>query len=284
MLFDKPLSLISSDFDLTVVAASEIEFYLHGVYGSPAVEAWQADIAQRCKDVGIAIHRIEKEKGMGQHEISLMPADVASMIAHTNTLKQLIRETAQAHSLAADFSAKPKADQPGSGLHIHVHLQDAEGKNIFFKNDSQISEGLQYSIGGLMAWLCDCMPVFSPSESSYARFAKGSNAPTTVSWGGNNRTVAIRLPDKPHNNKHIEHRVSGADADPERVVAVILAAMHDGMMNRIAPSCPQIYGDAALEQYNLPLIPNTLEEALAHMHLSPRIKHYFSAEGLLLAS
>ena len=279
-VFQKPLFLIASDFALTVVAASEIEFYLHGSYGSPALEAWQTDVAQRCAAEGVAIHRIEKERGLDQHEISLSPSDVETMVSSTLALKRIVSECATAHGFTADFGAKPKADQPGSGLHIHLHLEDESGTNLFFKNDAQISQALQFSIGGMLAWIADSMPVFAPSEASYTRFAKGSNAPTTVSWGANNRTVAIRLPDKAHNKKHIEHRVAGADAAPARVAAVILAAVHDGLKEQIMPSCPQIYGDASLEQYNLPLIPNTLELALANMRRSQHIARYFSAEAL----
>jgi glutamine synthetase len=124
------------------------------------------------------------------------------------------------------------------------------------------------------------MCVFAPSEASYARFVKGSNAPTTASWGANNRTVAIRLPDKPHSHKHIEHRMAGADAAPEAVIAVILAAIHDGLSRRIVPASPQIYGDASLEMYQLPKVPLTLADAQLAWQQAIQPKRYFSETGL----
>ena len=247
------LARFSADFGLTVVAASEIEFYLHGSDGG-SVDAWRADVSARCLEAGITIHKIEKERGREQHEISLQPEDALKMVSDTTTLKNIISEAAAKQNFVADFSAKPSADQPGSGLHIHIHLADSTGKNIYFKNDGQMSQALAYSIGGLLAWLPRSMPIFVPTPESYARFVADSNAPTTVSWGANNRTVAIRLPDKAHDNKHIEHRVAGADADPAAVIHIILEAIFDGLKNRTMPESPQIYGDARLASYGLPLL------------------------------
>ncbi len=98
------------------------------------------------------------------------------------------------------------------------------------------------------------MAIFAPSPESYARFVAGSNAPLTVSWGANNRTTAIRLPDSAHDNKRIEHRVAGADADPEHVIAAILKGLYSGLKNRVDPG-PQIYGDASLPMYGLQAFP-----------------------------
>jgi glutamine synthetase len=239
-----------ADFGLVPVTAAEIEFYLEG--GAPAASFWQA-VSEK-----IPIVKYEKERGEGQYEIALPPcADPAKTAADIVALKDIIIETAATGGMKADFSAKPFAGQPGSGLHIHIHLEDAQGKNVFYKDDATISDALKWSIGGLLAWLPETMPVFAPYPESYARFAPGGHAPTTVSWGANNRTVAIRLPDKPHDKKHIEHRVAGADADPYAVIGVILAAMHDGLTRRLDPG-PQIYGDASLAMYNLPPLPSSL--------------------------
>jgi glutamine synthetase len=114
-----------------------------------------------------------------------------------------------------------------------------------------MSDALKFSIGGLLATMRDTMAAFAPSAESQARFTPGSMAPTTISWGANNRTVAIRLPDSAHDNKRIEHRVASADADPGQVIAAILAGVHYGLKNRCDPG-KQIHGDASLEQYGLP--------------------------------
>lgn len=266
---------LQSDFGLHPVTAAEIEFYLHGATACGTLEAFWQEVSARCEAQGIALAKHEKERGREQYEIALSPVnDAVKTAGDIVTLKDIIIAAAGAHEMTADFSAKPLENEPGSGLHIHIHLADAQGKNTFYKKDDVISDTLKHSIGGLLAWLPECMPVFAPNAASYARLVAGSNAPVTASWGANNRTVAIRLPDKPPANKHIEHRAAGADADPGRVMAVVLAAMHDGLTRKLAPG-EQIYGDAALPMYALPLLPQSLKEAQEKMRQSDLVKRYF---------
>lgn len=172
--------------------------------------------------------------------------------------------------IVADFSAMPYADQPGSGLHVHVHLVDANGVNQFTRDGdnmySEFSAPLLHSIGGLLELMNPCMLWFAPGEASYARIRPGANAPTTVSWGTNNRTVAIRLPTKAIANKHIEHRVAGSDADVEKVLLGVLLGIYYGLSRACNPGEP-VYGDASLAQYGKPRLATSLAEAQrGHQH------------------
>ncbi len=243
---------------IRIITASEIEFYLHGSEDfcrsqGDMSEFWQV-VEAVCEAVDIPIFNTEKERGREQHEISLAPCPPAQTIADTNAVKEIITQVASKRDMQADFSAKPFADDFGSGLHIHIHLEDENGKNLFYKDDERMSDYLAYSIGGLLKFLPDNMPIFAPNEQSYARFVAGKNAPTTISWGANNRTTALRLPDSASNNKRIEHRVAGADADVEKVVGSIIAAIDYGIKHKIQPP-EQIYGDASLDMYNLQKFP-----------------------------
>lgn len=282
-LIEKQCQSLVEDFSLYPVTASEIEFYLHGGDACEALPQFWLDVASACEVQGIALDRTDKENGADQFEVSLKPCNSPSKTAlDTKRLKAIITSVASVHAMGADFSAKPFADQPGNGLHINIHLADKKGKNIFYKDDDTISGALQFSIGGLMTWLNPCMAVFAPNGNSYERFTSKTNAPVTVSWGGNNRTVAIRLPDTAHDNKRIEHRVAGSDADVEMVMAVILAAMHYGLKNKCDPGIP-IFGDAALPMYNLPLIIHSREEAIERLNKASLFEGYFSVSDLLPA-
>lgn len=230
---------LREEYSLTPVLATEIEFYL----AAPPTDAlWEAVRHE------IAIEKYEREKGPQQWEVALSMQRTPGMAA-----QQLARCKEILAAFGADFSAKPFADAPGSGLHVHLHLEDAQGANVFYKKDAIISDALKWSIGGLLATMREYMPVFAPTEASRARFVPGGNAPTTLSWGANNRTVAIRLPDVGAPFRHIEHRVAGADAQPEAVIAAVLTGVHYGLTHRSDPG-PQIYGDAALATYGLPPI------------------------------
>lgn len=238
------------EFALAPVVACEIEFYLHGSESAGLAQFWD-EAKTRAAALDISIFKIEKERGFEQHEVALSPADAAKAARDCVALTAMIAEVAPAYGMKADFSAKPKADQPGSGLHVHVHLADGKGRNVFFKQDERISDELKFCIGGLLARAREDMPVFAPTADSRKRFVPGSNAPLTVSWGANNRTVAVRLPDSAHDNKRIEHRVAGSDAHPQKVIAAIMMGIYEGLRHKIEPPA-QIYGDAALEMYGLP--------------------------------
>ena len=238
---------------LKPITASEIEFYLHGSSSFYDMDAFWNVVQSVCEAIDISIFNTEKERGKEQHEVSLCPATPQKTIADTIAIKEIITQVAEKRGMEADFSAKPFSNDFGNGLHIHIHLENEYGKNVFYKDDVTISDDLNYAIGGLLAKMPEDMKFFAPTEESYKRFIAGTNAPTTISWGANNRTTALRLPDSPKNHKRIEHRVAGADADIEQVVNAIVAAVYYGIENKIQPS-GQIYGDASLTMYNLPKI------------------------------
>lgn len=251
-MLESALGRLQADFGLTPVVACEIEFYLLGANQIADIQPFWADVLMQMDKEHIGVFKCEKEKGDEQFEIALAIAESPMRAASDiEKLKTIISEIATTYHMRADFSALPKPNQPGSGLHVHVHLADKNGKNVFYKDDERMSDALRFSIGGLLAKMQESMPVFAPTAASRARFTAKTNAPTTISWGANNRTVAVRLPDAPYDNKRIEHRVAGADADPEKVIAVILKAIHYGLTNKCDPG-PQIYGDAADAQYHLP--------------------------------
>lgn len=234
------------------ITASEIEFYLHGAeaIGNENMDNFWQEVQNKCQLFSLLLFKIEKERGREQFEIALAPSAPEKTIADTIGIKEIITNLSQKYDMKADFSAKPFADDYGSGLHIHIHLEDDKGQNLFFKNDSEMSESLAFSIAGLLANLKKDMPVFAPTENSKKRFVPNYNAPTTISWGANNRTTALRLPDS-GNSKRIEHRVAGADSDIKKVIESIISGITYGIENKILPP-PQVYGDASLDMYNLP--------------------------------
>jgi len=239
---------------ITPVIAIEIEFYLHNAEQKFTSDDIISIIRSECSKAGVELYSVEKESGNNQYEIATFPGEREKIIADSEHCKHVIKTTFAAHAITVDFSAKPLADQPGSGLHIHIHLQDEVGRNIFTRDqDGNFSPALLHAIAGLLATMQQNMTIFAPTPESLLRFVANSNAPTTLSWGINNRTAAIRLPNKPNNNKHIEHRVAGSDADITKVTDCIIKAVFYGISEQLSPGEP-VYGDAALPQYKLPLL------------------------------
>jgi glutamine synthetase len=234
---------LKTDFGLSPVLGAEIEFYLPGA--TPEI---LARMQAACADA-LCAAPIETEKGQDQYEIALPPfASPHALARQLAQAKAALSQAAANEGLAADFSAKPFADRPGNGLHLHLHLENAQGQNVFYREAEDYSPQLLYALGGMLALMQESMIFFAPTAESCKRFVEKSQAPLTVSWGPNNRTVALRLPNAPMEHKRIEHRVAGADAEPEAVIAAILVAAHYGLANRLNPG-PPVHGDAALPVY-----------------------------------
>ena len=272
--FDRLVVRFHSE-NLFPVVATEIEFYLHGASLCSDMASFEAKLLAALQESNIRTGPFEKERGLDQYELALaLKHDMRVAVADCVTTQLLVKKLAAEYGLRADFSAKPSSDKPGSGLHIHVHLEDERGVNLFTRQEEFYSAPLLHAVAGLLIALPESMVFFAPSEASYARFVKSGNAPTTVSWGPNNRTVAVRLPTKPMQNKHLEHRVSGADANPEQAVFALLAAMHHGLANQLAAPEP-IFGDAALPLYALPALPKNLLAAQTALEQGTILRHYF---------
>lgn len=251
------------EFGLRLVVASEIEFYLHGAAQAGNFSAFGETLDYALGIASVNAGPLEKERGGEQYEIALKPGHSPLIVAEdTRRLVQIVTEQAAQHGMRADFSAKPFATEPGSGLHLHVHLEDRAGNNQFFKQDDSYTDTLLHAVGGLLASLPEAMPFFAPSKQSYARFMPGYNVPVTVSWGANNRTVAVRLPTSADRTRHLEHRVCGADADPVLAMIAVAAGILHGLKQRVSPG-EQIFGDASLPIYALPPLPKDLRHALA---------------------
>jgi glutamine synthetase len=139
--------------------------------------------------------------------------------------------------------AKPIEAYAGSGMHLHVSLQDGSGRNVF----SEAEEGrweprLMHALGGLATTMGESMLVFAPHANSWRRFVAQSYAPIAPTWGVNNRSVALRVPAGDAGNRRIEHRPSGVDANPYLVAATVLAGIAKGLDEALDPG-PETTGN-----------------------------------------
>jgi glutamine synthetase len=183
------------------------------------------------------------EYGPGQLELTLKHhADVLRAADDAVIYKHVAKGVAVKHGAEACFMAKPFAQHAGSGMHMHVSVNDAAGKNIFAAEAPEGAPSLKHAIGGMKALLADSMAILAPNANSYRRFKANSYAPVAPVWGVNNRTCAFRIPAGAAHTRHIEHRVAGADAHPALALAVLLAAVHHGISNKIDPG-PAVSGD-----------------------------------------
>jgi glutamine synthetase len=79
------------------------------------------------------------------------------------------------------------------------------------------------------------MAIFAPNANSYRRLIPDNFAPLSPNWGYNHRCVSLRIPVSSDENRRIEHRAAGADANPYLVMAAVLAGIQYGLEHRSDP-------------------------------------------------
>ncbi|MGD9842267.1 MAG: glutamine synthetase family protein [Steroidobacteraceae bacterium] len=217
------------------------------------------DMYAFCEAQGIEIDTLIHEDGAAQMEINLIHGNALSLADQVFLFKRTAREAAMRHKMYATFMAKPMAREPGSAMHIHQSVVDkVTGKNIFSNDDDSPSELFFAHIAGLQKYLPAAMSLFAPNVNSYRRIQRHLAAPINTQWGYDNRTAGLRVPVCGPENRRVENRVGGADANGYLAIAASLACGYLGMLEKLKPSEP-VVGSA----YDLPYsLPRNLEESL----------------------
>lgn len=284
---------------LTPVAAFELEFYLvdpaqfqkngrmsldHGngpdpqnMYSLSELRGQNdlfADIRAAAIEQGLPIDTIIKEAAPGQFEVNLKHrADALAAADDAVLLRRLISECAHRSGLRATFMAKPFLEWPGNGMHVHVSLLDREGVNIFSLSGGR--DRLGHAAAGLLETMRDCLLLYIPGFNGYRRLQPGSYAPTRIAWGWNNRSVAVRVPASDDAALRLEHRLSGADANPYLLMAGVLGGMMEGLEAAKAPP-PPVEGSAYAVP--LPQLSDDMDDAIADFERSDFIRRLLGAE------
>ena len=283
-----------------VVAATELEFYLiDDSAESPrppkdpasnrkidssailslqqldAFEAFFSELYQSCAQMGINAQAASSEAGIGQFEISLQHGDALRIADDTWLFKTLLKGVARKHGYAASFMAKPYPNDAGNGLHLHFSVIDEAGENIFDDGTKQGSPLLQNAIAGCLATMRAATLGFAPHANSYARMDPENHAPTSICWGYENRTTALRIPAGAPSARRIEHRVAGGDINPFLTLGLILGAALLGIEDDLTPP-PPITGNAYSQ--DLPQLIHSWSDAIDMFENDPMIARILPAQ------
>ena len=221
------------------------------------------DMYDWCELQGLDLDTLIHEEGPAQMEINFRHGDALHLADQILVFKRTMREAALKHNVAATFMAKPITDEPGSAMHLHQSVVDiASGQPIFANADGSMSELFLHHIGGLQKYIPELLPLFAPNVNSFRRFLPDTSAPVNVEWGEENRTVGLRVPEASPQNRRVENRLAGADANPYLVLAATLLCGYMGMVGGVKPGAP-VKG-RGYERRNLRL-PVTIESALERM-------------------
>ena len=238
---------------------------------------FHSDLLRMCEEMHFPIEGYHTETGPGVMEAAIRVDNILAAADKAILFKTFTKIFAQKHDLMATFMAKWSMEHPGQSGHIHLSLTDKQGAPVFndpAKNDS-ISDTMRWFIGGQQNLLLDFTALVAPTINSYTRLVPGLWAPTTNSWGIDNRTCAIRALLGSPKSQRVEYRLGSADANPYLSMAAALASGLWGIQNKISPSSP-VHGNGYSEQpKTINNLPKTLQESAKLLNKSTPARSYF---------
>ena len=189
--------------------------------------------------LGWGPYQNDHEDANGQFEINWDFGPCLQTADQHAFFKFMVKEIAEKHDLRATFMPKPFSNLTGNGCHVHHSVWTTDGKTCVFNGDDEmgLSDVAYQFLGGLMAHGQGMCAVTNPTVNSYKRINAPATlsgatwSPQSVTYGGNNRTHMVRIPD----GGRLELRLADGAANPYLLQAVLLAAGLDGIERKLDP-------------------------------------------------
>jgi glutamine synthetase type III len=224
-----------------------------------------AEICDAMLELGWEPYQNDHEDANGQFEMNWKYAEALVTADRHAFFKYMVKSISQKHGYRATFMPKPFPKLTGNGCHTHVSVWDQVGKENLFsdpENELGLSDlGYQFMDGVLNVGRSLCA-LTNPTVNSYKRLnatmtdSGATWSPRAITYGGNNRTMLIRIPDM----GRFELRLPDGSANPYLMAAALIAAGLDGIQNKRDPGrrSDQLHDPTT----QATLLPNNLLDAL----------------------
>ena len=236
------------------------------------------------RKLDIEIEGLHCETGPGVWEAAIEYDTGITAADKANLFKTLSKTFFQKREMIATFMAKWSMDYPGQSGHMHQSLYDLNsGASVFYdpnQPDAAMSDIMRYYIAGVLKYLKSFLVMSAPTINSYTRLTKGAWAPTSATWGIDNRTTALRAIPGTEKSQRMEFRVGAADGNPYLVAASVIGAGLKGIEEELELGDP-IKGNAYEVQDSLAeelQLPSNLRDATALFNRSDAARELFGEE------
>ncbi|NCO36501.1 MAG: hypothetical protein AUJ92_01805 [Armatimonadetes bacterium CG2_30_59_28] len=268
--------LLDGEADTTLPPGKNCYRLIHGRQEQSFLSAVQAKLSA----TGINYEASMSEDGPGQFEIVLYQTPAMKHADDVFRTRSLVKSIAAGQGLTATFLSKPVTGESGSGYHIHQTLSaEADGRSIF--DASQFGEEahrrIRNYVGGQLAHLPDVCALLLPTVNAYKRILTRGARPLSLTWGEDNRTVALRVIGRNTENARVENRVIAGEANPYIAIAASLAAGLQGIRDDLTPPAPT-EGNAFENSIEGAALPADLGEALERLGKSDFAEHWLGRE------
>ncbi len=259
--------LTSGMFGYSILKASEKSDFFHHLW-------------EDLEKFGIPLEGLHTETGPGVYEAAIQYSAISEAADRAFLFKTACKEIGFKHDIIASFMAKPFQDLPGCSGHIHQSLWNSSGsENQFYDSNDvhHMSEVFKSYLAGQIHCLPHILPMYAPTINSFKRLVEGAWAPTTITWGVDNRTTAFRVIPGSQNSTRLESRVVGSDVNPYLAMAASLASGLYGIKNNLSLELTATAGNG-YEDKGAGLLSKTLIEASDRMKESVIAAELFGEE------
>jgi glutamine synthetase len=231
------------------------------------------DLFEMLRKFNVPLEGLHTETGPGTYEAAIEYSSLPEAADRAVLFKTAVKEIAYRHGVMATFMAKINENLPGCGGHVHQSLWDKNDTNLFYNDndETKMSEVMKSYVAGQLYCLPFILPMFAPTINSYKRLVEGAWAPTTLTWGMDNRTVALRVLAGGNKSCRLETRVIGSDANSYLAMAGCLASGLYGIRQKMKLEQPATKGNGYRDSSN-GILPANLHEATQMMKQSPVAK------------
>ena len=227
------------------------------------------DIILNLEEMGFDIASSHHEIAPAQHEIEFKEDEAVKAADMVMTFRMAVKTIAKKHGLYATFMPKPVEGINGSGMHMNVFAEDANGNNLFADESGVLSDTAKYFVAGILSHVKGITLVTNPIVNSYKRLVPGFDAPVNISWStaSSNRSALIRALSQRGKGMSIEIRNPDATCNPYLAIALLIAAGMDGIEKHLTPPT-QLSQDLKkvtydeLRESGIETLPMTLGEAI----------------------
>ena len=223
------------------------------------------------------IEGLHTETGPGVLEAAIAVDDGLSAADKATIFRTFTKVIAQRNNLMATFMSKWSNEVPGQSGHIHMSLVDGKGKPIFHdpKDPHGMSAVMRHFVAGQQALMPEFLAMIAQTVNAYSRLVPGFWAPTSATWGVENRTTALRVIQGGPKSQRVEFRIAAADANPYIVLAAALGAGLWGIEQKLELGEP-VKGNAYAKTFpKKSELPRTLWDASQRLKTSKPARSLF---------
>lgn len=258
----------------------------HGEFGEVFMAALTA--------AGIEADSYLPEYAGGQFEVTYPASDAQSACDRAVVLRELARSAAFRLGHRASFAPRFSPDGLGSGVHLHISLQDELGNPVTHDPNRPygVSEPAARFVAGIQRHMPALCALTAPTPTSYMRLVPHTWSAAWSNIGWRDREAGIRIcptfetSDRSAAEQYnFEYRAADASANPYIQLGAILHAGLEGLregldMPEPTEQDPETLDDETRRLRGIVRLPESLADALAGLDANGTAQGWMTPELL----